>query len=97
MIADELTPFFSTDEFAVTASAFDEHGVLAEFPVIFDAAYGEHLGGLVGDTSPQAVCKTADVASLSWSSGIKVNGVDYLVASARPDGTGTTTLHLREA
>ena len=96
MLTDELTDFFSTDEFAVQASAFDEHGVLTEFPVIFDAAYGEHLGGLVGDTAPQAVCKTADVADLTWASGIKVDGVDYLVASARPDGTGLTTLHLRE-
>lgn len=79
------------------ASAFNVNGVLVEFDVIFDAAYGLQLGGLVGDTSPQAQCKTADVADLTWDSGITVAGIAYSVASARPDGMGLTTLTLREA
>lgn len=78
------------------ASAFNANGVLVEFDVIFDAAYGLQLGGLVGDTSPQAQCKTADVADLVWDSGITINGTAYSVSSARPDGTGITVLNLRE-
>ena len=79
------------------ASAYTANGVLVEFDVIFDAAYGLQLGGLVGDSSPQAQCKTSDVADLTWDSGITINGTAYSVASARPDGTGSTTLMLREA
>ena len=51
----------------------------------------------MGDRSPQAQCKTADVADLTWDSGITIAGTAYSVASARPDGTGITTLTLREA
>lgn len=79
------------------ASAYTAHGVLVEFDVIFDAAYGQQLGGIVGDTAPMAQCKTADVADLTWDSGITVDGTAYTVASARPDGTGVTLLQLREA
>ena len=79
------------------ASAYTEAGELVAFDVIFDAAYGEQLGGLVGDVSPLATCKTADVASLTWAGGITIGGTAYTVASARPDGTGITTLSLREA
>lgn len=79
------------------ASAYTAHGQIVEFDVIFDAAYGEHMGGLVGDVSPMAQCKTADVADLTWDSGITVDGTAYTVASARPDGTGITLLQLREA
>ena len=78
------------------ASAYTAHGQIVEFDVIFDSAYSMHLGGLVGDTAPQAQCKTADVADLTWDSGITVAGIAYSVASARPDGMGLTTLTLRE-
>jgi len=97
MFAEDLTPFFSSAEFAVQASAYTALGALVEFDVIFDAAYGQQLGGIVGDTSPTAHCKTSDVAHLSWDSGITVAGTAYTVASASPDGTGVTTLTLREA
>lgn len=97
MFAEDLTAFFNPAEFASTASAYNAHGQLFEFDVIFDAAYAPQLGGLVGDSAPQAMCKTADVASATWDSGLTVGGTAYIVTSAQPDGTGVTTLQLREA
>lgn len=46
---------------------------------------------------PVALCKTADVADLTWDSGITIAGTPYTVSAASPDGTGVTRLELREA
>lgn len=76
------------------AAAFDAHGVPVAFDVIFDAPAAS--AGLVADVGPQAQCQTADVSGVEWGSGITINGTAYTVAAIAPDGTGVTTLQLRE-
>ena len=97
MCAEDLAPFFSTADFAVEASAFNAHGVLLTFGAIFDAATAPQLGGLVADASPRAMCQTASVADVAWADGITIDGMAYTVANIAHDGTGVTTLTLREA
>lgn len=79
------------------ASAFDAHGQLQAFEVIFDAATAPQFAGLVADGAPQALCKTSDVADVAWDGGITVGATAYSVANIRHDGAGMTTLTLREA
>lgn len=97
MFTEDLAPYFSTDGFAVEASAYNAHGQLIEFGAIFDGATEPHLAGIVSDPSPRVVCQTASVTDVAWNSGITVAGVDYTVANIAHDGTGVTTLSLREA
>ena len=97
MFAEDLAPFFTTDDFAVTASATNALGVPVTFTVQMDRGAQQVLGGLVGDTGPVALCRSADVAAVAWASGITVDGTAYTVATIAPDGTGVTTLSLREA
>ena len=80
-----------------TASAYDAYGQALSFTVIFDAASEVLFGGMVSDVGPQVMCKTADVADAVWDSGITVGVTAYTVANIHHDGTGVTTLSLREA
>jgi hypothetical protein len=97
MFAEDLSPFFSTADFAVEASAYNAHGVLLTFGVIFDAATDAQLAGLVADASPRAICQTASVPDVILADGITIAGKAYTVANIAHDGTGITTLSLREA
>ena len=97
MFAEDLAPFFSTDGFAVTASARNALGQLVTFGAIFHGATEPHLAGIVSDPSPRVMCRSADVAAAAWASGITVDGTAYTVANIAHDGTGITTLTLREA
>lgn len=97
MFAEDLAPFFTTDGFAVTASALNGQGQAVTFGAIFDGATEPHLAGIVSDPSPRVTCRSADVAAVAWASGITVDGTAYTVATIAPDGTGVTTLSLREA
>lgn len=80
-----------------SATAFNLHGVEQAFDVVFDTPTIGQFAGLVGDAVPVALCKTADVADLTWDSGITIAGTPYTVSAASPDGTGVTRLELREA
>ena len=97
MFVEDLAPYFSTDGFAVTASATNALGQVVTFGAIFDGATEPHLAGIVSDPSPRVTCRSADVAAVAWASGITVDGTAYTVATIAPDGTGVTTLSLREA
>lgn len=79
-----------------SATAFNLHGVEQAFDVVFDTPTMSQFG-LVGDAVPVALCKTADVADLTWDSGITIADTQYTVSAASPDGTGVTRLELREA
>lgn len=96
MFAEDLAPFFSTAEFAVEASAFNANGELVEFGAIFDAATAPQLGGLMADVAPRVICQTASVTDVAWDSGLTVAGIAYSVANIAHDGTGVTTLSVRE-
>lgn len=91
---ENLAVFFSTDEFAQTATVG-----AASMPVIFDAAGAQGLGGLVESVGPQAMAKSADVAAnaIAHGTAITVGGVGYVVTGIEPDGLGVTTLRLRRA
>ena len=78
-------------------SALNAQGQLQAFEGLFDAASTPQFGGMVADLAPQVQCKTSDVAALAWAGGITVSGTAYTVANISHDGTGWTTLTLREA
>ena len=80
-----------------TASAYDAHGQLQTFDVMFDGASQALLGGMVADTAPRVMCQTSAVTGMAWDSGVTVAGTDYAVATIAHVGTGVTTLTLREA
>lgn len=97
MFTEDLSAFFNTAEFGQLASAYNAHGQRVEFTVLYDGATSALLGGMVADTAPQIMCQTSTVAGMAWDSGITVAGTDYAVATIAHDGTGVTTLTLREA
>jgi len=97
MFTEDLTAFFNADELAQTASALNVHAQLVEFPVIFDAAYTQVLGDMVGDTAPQAVARTSDVQALGSGQALWIDGTAYSIVSNQADGTGVSTLVLRKA
>ena len=69
-----------------------------EFWAIFDNGYlGVSAADLdVEERGPRLTCRTCDVESLRKDTSVTVNGADYRIARAEPDGTGMTTLILRE-
>ena len=97
MFVEDLSVFINPAEFGTAASAYNAYGQQLEFSVIFDAASAAMFGGMVSDASPQALCKTTDVADAVWDSGITVGATAYTVANIAHDGAGMTTLTLREA
>lgn len=98
---EDLTMFFT--DFGVYATP----SVGAPFMVIFDRAHIEALGGDISGTQPIALAASADVSALiAQTSTIVIAGADhhppragdvtYLIVDVQPDGTGMTTLQLRE-
>lgn len=91
---EDLAPFLSTSDFAVTATV---GGVSVS--VIFDRAHVEAMGGFGGGidaTQPTALLKTSDVTaqSIARNTAIVIDGTTYYVQSLQPDGTGMTLLVL---
>lgn len=95
--ASDLDAIFDTDEYAQTVTYIRQGYASAQIPVIFDNEYSVTLGvgepGM-GVPSPQALCKTADVANASRGDTFVVGGTTYYVQEVQPDGTGITTLIL---
>ena len=95
--ASDLDSIFDTDEYAQTATYTRQGYASTQIPVIFDNEYSVTRG--VGEPgmglpSPQALCKTADVANASRGDTFIVGGTTYYVQEVQPDGTGITTLIL---
>lgn len=102
MFVEDFTVFFT--DFGVTATP----GVGLPFPVIFDRAHIDAMGGDISGTHPIALAASADVSALvARTSTITIAGSDhkpprvgdvtYSIVDAQPDGTGMTTLILQEA
>lgn len=74
------------------------HHDSGEFWAIFDNGYlGVSAADLdVEERGPRLTCRTCDVESLRKDTSVTVNGADYRIARAEPDGTGMTTLILKE-
>lgn len=90
--AEDLTAFFDTADFAVTATyngATPVNGIL-------DTAYVEAPAGIGGIQSSQPVflCRTADVPSAAHGQTLVVGAVTYKLVGVEPDGSGTTILRL---
>ena len=95
---EDLSEFFSSNDFAVVASYTPKNGTTISINGIFDAEYLSVDGdGSVGVSSntPIFACKTADIGN-SHLADLVVNGKTYKVVEHRPDGTGVSTLILQE-
>lgn len=92
--AEDLTPFLDLAGFAVQAQAITRFGEVVQIPVIFDNGYVGALGDRMESAQPQVQAATAAVADLAHGCLLTINGVDYLLANAQPDGTGMSTLFL---
>lgn len=90
MFTEDISAFFSTDEFAVMATIG-----ASTVRVIFDAAYADPLG--MSGSSPVALAISSDVSTVAQGESIAIAGVGYTVVSIEPDGTGVTRLRLQEA
>jgi hypothetical protein len=93
----DVDAFFDTDAFARPAVYTRLGYVGAQISVIFDSEHSvaEGIGEPgIGVPSPQALCKTADVANAFRGDTLLVGGTTYYVQEIQPDGTGITTLIL---
>jgi len=93
----ERAIFFSTDDFATSATYTPSGGSAATVNGVFDKEYSlADLGGVVGvgSNDPRFICRTVDVSSAANGDSIVVNAVTYTVRNVEDDGTGITTLVL---
>lgn len=68
------------------------------FPVIFDAAAIEAMGGAITAEGPAALALDAAAAGLvPHTSQLTIRGTGYRVIDTKPDGTGMTLLILEAA
>ncbi len=92
--AEDLSVFFDTDGFAVSAT-------LAGGAVrgIFDAAYELGAVGMVGmaTTAPVFTLATSDVPASPAGASLVVNGSTFTVVEHQADGTGISLLLLERA
>jgi len=79
------------DEFAVTAVLPGAVTV----NVIFDNQYASPFD--ISASRPSCLGKSSDLDAMSYGAEIMVSGVDYVVRSVEPDGTGMTRLMLEKA
>lgn len=63
-------------------------------PVIFDKPYSDPFAGQIDAMAPVCTGASADLAGLERDSAIAIDGVEYRVETAEPDGTGLTRLVL---
>lgn len=89
--AEDLDVFLDTDEFAVPAVLPGAVTV----NVIFDNQYASPFD--ISASRPSCIGKSADLDSLLFGAEIVIGGVDYVVRSVEPDGTGMTRLMLEKA
>lgn len=96
---EDLDAFFSTDDFAVTATWTPDGGDPSVITGIFDNEYIEGVGDGEVDfeaTHPMFLVKTADVPDVAQGDQLSVNSTSYRIVNVQPDGTGLTLLILEE-
>ncbi|HEY0847400.1 MAG TPA: hypothetical protein VGE12_18670 [Noviherbaspirillum sp.] len=90
MFVEDLTTFFSTDDFAVEAT-IDGAAVRG----IFDNEHVVAIGGSgMATTSPAFTMATASVPVAPVGKSLVYGGTTYTVAAHQPDGTGVSVLAL---
>lgn len=94
MFTEDLTEFFSTNDFAVTATLDGTVSVNG----IFDNASSPIAGGEVDveGSIPTFTCAAADVPAVANGQTIVISDTTYTVVAVHPDGTGVVTLGLSE-
>lgn len=94
-LINDLDEIFELNEFAVSVVLSTGNKIAG----IFDDEYrGVNLqGGDIRTTSPQVLCKVADVEDVSLGALITINSKNYTVIERQPDGTGLITLILTES
>jgi len=96
---EDLTAFFSTDDFAVTATWTPDGDTSSTITGIFDNEYIEGIGGGEVDfeaSQPMFLVKTADVPNVAQGDQLYFNNTYYRIVNVQPDGTGLTVLILEE-
>tara|TARA_Y100000401_G_scaffold8953_1_gene6139 strand:- start:10029 stop:10343 length:315 start_codon:yes stop_codon:yes gene_type:complete len=97
--SDDLTNFFITDDFAVSATYTVQGGSASTIKGVFDKEFIEidTDGGVdVASNDPRFTCKTSDVTNASNGDTIVIDSVTYKVRIAEADGTGITILVLEK-
>lgn len=89
-MVEDLSVFFSADEFATTATIGTE-----AVAGIFDRAYADPFG--IASTMPTLTLPAARAAATVQGDAITIDGTAYRVRSVEPDGTGLTRLGLERA
>lgn len=90
MFAEDLTPFFSTAEFADDALL---DGVAVQG--IFERAYMTAGAGMgMSSTAPAFTLPSSAVPASPVGKPLVIDGANYAVAATEPDGTGITLLIL---
>lgn len=90
MLTDDLTPFFSSGEFA-QAGTLDGQQVVG----IFEAAYAPGNVGLgMAGTQPTFTLPTSSVMADPAGATLQTGGATFVVAAHEPDGTGVSRLLL---
>ncbi len=94
MFTEDLTEFFATSDFAVTATLAGTISIAG----IFANASSPIAGGeaAVEGSIPTFTCAMADIPSVAQGQTILINGATYTIIAVHPDGTGVVTLGLSE-
>ena len=90
---EDLTEFFSTDDFAVSATYSGGGTVSGIFDNQFLGVPGEPV---MSGSQPTFTVKTADVPTVTTGQTFVIASVTYTVTGIHPDGTGVTMLLLRK-
>lgn len=88
---ENLDVFLDTGDFAVAAVLPGAVTV----NVIFDSQYASPFD--ISASRPSCIGKSSDLDGLLFGAEITIGGVDYVVRSIEPDGTGMTRLTLEIA
>ena len=93
MLTDDLSPFFSVDEFA-QAGTLDGRQVLG----IFEAGYAPGGVGIgMAGTQPTFTLPTSSVVADPVGATLQTGEATFIVALHEPDGTGVSRLILELA
>jgi hypothetical protein len=96
---EDLSPFFDTDDFAVSAVIKTAAGATVRtINVILTSALAalQLLGAEALTSEPSVLCKTSDLSGVVVNDyKLTVGAVTYRITDRKDDGTGVSTLQIR--
>lgn len=90
---EDLSPFFNTDDFAVTAT-YTHASVGRTVNVIFDAVFADPLG--IESNHPRAYGIESDFPDVAQDDTLSISGTTYKIKGVHTDGTGIVAFRLQE-